>query len=420
MTALKGSTLKNQYFLRDLVGSGGMADVYLAWDTLRSAKMAVKVLRRDLSENTGVLGAFEKEAEFLKDLTHPYIVRFYESGSERGVTYIVMAWVDGLDLKKKIEALDRPLHLSEIIPILQPVCSALNFAHQKGFFHCDIKPSNILLHENGKDVFLADFGVARAAQEYAGGGTLPYMAPEQFSQGIVSAQTDIYSLSITIYQMLSGGVVPYHGDTKSPGSTARERYAYEHAYLSLPPLSKFNSKLPPGIFSVIQKAASKNPTERFGTMLEFYNAFIQACGNIQPKQVQPKEDIQKTVFMPPPIQPELPARQIQPPRQPDFKTGTPHLYIRSGDLAGQSIQLFGTETLIGRGANCHIRLPDKSVSRVHATIFLTKKDAYIRDEKSSLGTYVNGKFIPQGVPIPIKHGDVIQIGYYQILEFRKK
>lgn len=414
MSALKGKTIKNQYFLREIVGSGGMADVYLAWDTLRSAKMAVKVLRRDLSEKPEVMRAFEKEAGFLQDLTHPYIVRFYEYGSERGIIFIVMAWVDGTDLKKRIEELDRPLYLSEVLPTLQPICSALNFTHQKGKFHCDIKPSNILLHENGKDVFLADFGVAHAAQEQAGGGTLPYMAPEQFAQGIVSAQTDIYSLGITVYQMLSGGIVPYHGDTKSPGSTARERYAYEHSYLPLPPLSKFNSKLPPDVFPVIQKASSKNPAERFGTMIEFYNAFIQACGNVRPEPPKPKEDSSKTIFEPT----TYPHVNVQPPPQPKLKSGIPHLYVRSGDLAGQFIQFFSHEMLIGRGSNCHIRLSEKSVSRLHATIILTKKGAYIRDEGSSLGTYVNGKTISSKMPIPIRHGDIIQIGYYQIFEFR--
>ncbi len=427
MTTLKGATLNKQYFLRELVGSGGMADVYLAWDTLRSAKMAVKALRRDLSQNRGVLEAFEREAVLLQDLTHPFIVRFYESGSERGITYIVMAWVDGIDLKKRIEALNRPLSLGEIIPILQPVCSALNFAHQKGFYHCDIKPSNILLHENGKDVFLADFGVAHAAQEYAGGGTLPYMAPEQFSQGIVSAQTDIYSLGITVYQMLSGGIVPYHGDTKSPGTTPRERYAYEHSSLPLPSLSQFNSKLPTAVFSVVEKAASKNPAERHTTTLEFYNAFVQACGNVKtkPLTLPKKDDSQKTVFMPPPMV-ESPTHKIpprpqqpQPQPQPKFKAGIPHLYARAGDFAGQSIQFSGHETLIGRGTNCHIRLYEKSVSRIHATILLTKQGFYIRDEGSSLGTFVNGKPILQGAPVRIQNGDVIQIGYYQIFEFRK-
>ncbi|MDD2920798.1 MAG: FHA domain-containing serine/threonine-protein kinase [Anaerolineales bacterium] len=416
MSSLKGDTLKNQYFLREIVGSGGMADVYLAWDTLRSAKMAVKVLRRDLSENPRVIQAFQKEAGFLQDLTHPYIVRFYEFGSERGIIFIVMAWVDGTDLKKRIEDLNRPLYLSEALPILQPICSALNFAHQKRLFHCDIKPSNILLHENGKDVFLADFGVAHVAREQAAGGTLPYMAPEQFSQGIVSAQTDIYSLGITVYQMLSGGVVPYHGDTKSPGSTPRERYAYEHSYLPLPPLSKFNSKLPSGVFPVIQKAASKNPAERYGSMLDFYNAFIQACGDVRVEPPKPKEDYSKTIFeipSPPPIKPPTPQQP-----QPPIKPGVPHLYARSGDLSGQVVQFAGHETLIGRGANCHIRLYEKSVSRAHATILLTKRGAYIRDESSALGTYVNGNPVPRGAPIALRQGDVIQIGYYQIFEFR--
>jgi serine/threonine protein kinase len=425
MTSLTGATLKKQYFLRDHIGEGGMSDVYLAWDTLRSAKMAVKVLRRDLSENPKVIQAFEKEAGFLQDLTHPYIVRFYEYGSEQGVIFIVMAWVDGINLKNRIEGLDRPLHLAEVLLILQPICSALNFAHQKGLFHCDIKPSNILLHENGKDVFLADFGVAHVAQEQAGGGTLPFMAPEQFTQGVVSAQTDIYSLGITVYQMLSGGEVPYRGDTKSTGTTPRERYAYEHSCLPLPPLVKFNPNIPSNIFPVIQKAVSKSPTERFNSMIDFLNAFTQACGSVHPvPSPKPKPDPQKTIFEPPPYKTPSPQGNIKLPNTPSpraqIKPGIPHLYARSGDLVGQYIQFISNEVLIGRGANCPIHIHEQSVSRMHATFFLTKKGAYIRDEKSSLGTYVNGKLIPSGVPILINDGDVIQIGHYQIFEFRKK
>jgi serine/threonine protein kinase len=276
MQNLKDSVLKNQYFLREFVGSGGMADVYLAWDKLRSSKMAVKILHRDLAENRKFLQALDNEARSLKKLGHPYIVRLFEYGSEKDIVYIVMAWIDGIDLKKRILSLKRSFSPAEAGKILEPICSALNFAHQKGIYHCGIKPANILLHENGRDVFLADFGIACVAQEQGNGGTLPYMAPEQFSREKMNAQTDIYALGITLYEILSGGILPFRGETSSPGTTTRAHFAYEHNYVPLPSIIHFNPNLSPSIISVLQKALNKNPSDRFRSTLDFYNAFVQA------------------------------------------------------------------------------------------------------------------------------------------------
>lgn len=433
MTTLKDTILKKQYFLRELAGSGGMADVYLAWDKLRSAKMAVKVLRRDLAENKNFYQAFEKEARLLEELQHPYIVRLYEFNREGDIVFIVMAWVDGIDLRNRIANAGRPLSLAEVSQILSPICSALNFTHQKGAFHCDIKPSNILLHENGRDVFLADFGVARVAHEQAGGGTLPYMAPEQFSHERVSAQTDIYALGITLYEMLSGGILPYRGETSSPGTTAKERFSWEHHFMPLPPLTQFNPGLPQSVIAVIERALTKTPAERFRTSLEFFNAFEQARGDL--RTTTPEH---QTIYEPsslpvrPPSQPPavLPVRQtpppvmtsqVQPPSVNQFRQGIPHLFVRSGELTGQYIPISARSGLtIGRGAVCQVRLQEKSVSRVHATIFLTKRGAYVRDEGSSLGTLLNNQRIPPNVPMPVHHGDIIQTGYYQVFEIRLK
>jgi serine/threonine protein kinase len=432
MTTLKDLVLKNQYFLRDLVGSGGMADVYLAWDKLRSTKMAVKILRHDLAMSGKFFRAFEKEASRLEDLQHPYIVRLYEFDRDKEIVFIVMAWVDGVDLKKHITAMNRPLSLAEISRVLQPICSALHFAHQKNTYHCDIKPSNILLHENKNDVFLADFGVARVAHEQAGGGTLPYMAPEQFSHGEVGAYTDIYALGITVYEMLSGGVLPYRGETSSPGTTTRDRFAYEHSYLPMPPLGNFNASLPSNVVSVVQRALNKNPGDRFQTALEFLNAFERARSDTRPSV----NDF-PTTFEPP----STPIKQVRTPvvdvapatAQSKLTTkmpqesmsappgkGVPYLFGRSGEHAGHTLPLLSRlGTSIGRGTNCHVRLLERSVSRMHATILVTKKGSYIRDEGSALGTFVNGKRIPVKIPISIKPGDVIQIGYFQVFEYRR-
>jgi serine/threonine-protein kinase len=430
MSTLKDTVLKNQYFLRELAGSGGMADVYLAWDKLRSAKMAVKVLRRDLAENEKFYHAFEKEAHLLEELQHPFIVRLYEFGREKDMVFIVMAWVDGVDLKKHIASLNRPLSLAEISQIFQPLCSALHFAHQKQAYHCDIKPANILLHENGRDVFLADFGVARVAQEQAGGGTLPYMAPEQFLHEKVSAQTDIYALGITLYEMVCGGVLPYRGDTNSPGTTTRDRFAYEHSYLPMPSPMQFNPALSQSIVAVIQKALSKSPADRFRSALEFLNAFEQARISSKTPEMEYKTSFEPDLppvklpnasqFAPPKPYPQTPIRKEENISQSGNKLKGPHLFVRSGEMIGQAIPILSrTGMTIGRGTNCHVHLQERSVSRLHVTILITKKAAYVRDEASSLGTYVNGKRIPANIPVLIQQGDVIQIGHSQIFEFRR-
>src|SRR5690606_4717807 len=122
-----------------------------------------------------------------RQLEHPNIVRLYEFDKEGDIAFIVMDWIEGTNLRQAIADHIRPFTPEEVMYILQPVCSALNFAHQNQVFHCDVKPGNILLHVDGR-VLLTDFGVARLSTEKIGGGTPPYMAPEQFSGGVVTAQ----------------------------------------------------------------------------------------------------------------------------------------------------------------------------------------------------------------------------------------
>jgi len=422
MTDLVNTTLKKQYFLRRLVGSGGMADVYLAWDTLRATKMAVKVLRRDLASSQRFNQAFEKEAKFLSELQHPNIVRLYEFGKDGSTVFIVMAWVDGSDLRQKIAGRGRPFSLDEVAHILQPVCSALNYAHQMRVYHCDIKPANILLHQGGKEVLLTDFGVAHWASERTGGGTVPYMAPEQFTDAAVDARTDIYALGVTLYEMLSGGELPYRGDPQSPGNTTREKIAWEHVNLPLPDLRRFNPGIPNGVVAVVEKALKKNPNQRYASAMELWGAFANARGTTGATAVESSTIIQPFLpSIPSPVvkpTPDFPSVRQKPAARPPLKGRAPHLYGRSGERAGQIIPIAQGEMTIGRSANSQLQLHERSVSRNHAKIIWGRRRVYIQDENSALGTYVNGQRIPSGVPVLLSHGDVIQTGYYQVFEFR--
>jgi serine/threonine protein kinase len=331
-----------------------------------------------------------------------------------------MAWVDGGNLRQRIKALARPLTLAEVGSILQPICSALNFAHNMHAYHCDIKPSNIMLHQNGRDVFLADFGVARLADEKkGGGGTHQYFAPERFSH-VVDAKTDIYALGVTVYEMLSGGNLPYHGDSRSPGSTTRDRLAWEHSHLPLPPLREFNDSLPQEILDIVDKALRKEPSQRFDSALSFWKAFERATGSS--RVVAPVEDA--TRFEPQPSGNKNvgeahsePIKPSQPPFTPSA-LGRTYLEGQSGELAGQFIPISSPSMQVGRGTACQIRLLEQSVSRHHATLIVTRRGVYLRDDGSSLGTLLNGVRIPPHVPMPLHSGDVIQIGYFQIFAFR--
>lgn len=455
MTSLVGRTLLDRYFLRESVGSGGMADVYLAWDKLRSTRMAIKVLRRDLSSNSRFFQQFTKEAEILNKLEHPNIVRLYEFDKDGELAFIVMDWVDGSNLRQIIKNSKQVLTYAVISRILESVCSALHYAHGNKIYHCDIKPANIMVHVDGR-VLLTDFGVAHLADETVGGGTPPYMAPEQFTGEKIDARTDVYALGITLFEIFSGGKPPYQGlSGSSEGSTTKERIAWEHLNLPPPKITQYNPQIPPGVERVVTKAICKEPDQRFQTVLALRDAFEKARSSVVeagPSSVQdliddlsslagaaagaaagavrkiiPKiEPGELTQRIPIPPSAGVPGRgSLRPPveekpiQRPvtQFRGRGPYFVCRSGQFAGQNLAIPLGETILGRGSQCHIKLAESTVSRRHATIIHTKRGVYIRDDSSTLGTFVNGQCI--NGPVPLRDRDVVQIGYQQVFEYRK-
>jgi serine/threonine protein kinase len=440
MSDLAGTTLHERYFLREKVGAGGMADVYLAWDNMRSTRMAVKVLRRDLAQDPRFYQMFAKEAELLRQLEHPNIVRLYEFGSQDEIAFIIMDWVEGSNLHQTITERKVPLGLDEVAWVLDGICPALGFAHQNNVFHCDIKPANIMLHVDGR-VLLTDFGVARLAQDQALGGTPTYMAPEQFAEdNEVSVRTDIYSLGITLYEMLSGGKLPFRGETaSSQGSTVRDRIAWEHRNLPPPPLNNHNPNMPSAIQQVIEKALSKNVQQRYGSALELRQAFEQARQVVGSRGVHCPNQISQSPGVPPipkpsigqtigqiklpsislPKPPSLP-RNI-PSLQPSPRAGRgPYLLGRSGEFSGQRLLIPSQGLTFGRSKKNHIQIRDSNVSRTHASVLRTRRGVYIRDENSSVGTFINGQRISPATPVQLRDGDVIYIGYSQVFEYKEK
>lgn len=427
---LEGKTLAGQYFLRKKIGSGGMADVYQAWDQLRSASVAVKILRDDKDITPERIQSFRKDAEWLEELAHPNIVRLYEMVHKDGLLFMVMDWVDGEDLRKKIDRQRAPFPPAEILRILKPVCTALQYTHRRNVFHCDIKPANILLARDGK-VLLTDFGVARLATETREGGTPPYMSPEQIQGRPLDARTDIYSLGVTLYEMLSGGTLPFRGDSResqSQGNTPRKRVEWEHCHLPIPPIQQYNPAASPQLVSVLMIAMHKDSARRYASVSDFMNALEIACssGDIR-TPIVPSDllstinETQLTKPLPPPVGPQPPHPL---PEQPTIKASrrqilpaAPFLICINGASPGQVFPISQSPFLIGRNRDCQLVLEDPSVSRRHASIIIGKRNIYIQDENSKAGTYVNGQRIQ--APVSLHTGSKIRIGFNWVFEFRK-
>ncbi len=316
MADLEGVTISGRYFLRRKVGSGGMADVYEAWDQLRNTQMAVKTLRYDKEFSPERIEAFEKEAEWLEKLEHPYIVRLYELGYLDDLVYLVMDWVDGMDLRRHIRLRGKPFPPDEIARILHPVCIALHYTHQRKVYHCDVKPANILLAQDGR-VLLTDFGVAQLSYERRGGGTPLYMAPEQVLEKPVDARSDVYGLGVTLFEMLTGGALPYRGESQQSRGVSdshHDRIRWEHVHLPLPPVTDFNPDAPAPLIRVIERALQKDPDLRYASAMEFWIDLEQACAEAITQIKPPPPIFPSSVEKSPPL-PVPPASVASPVKQ---------------------------------------------------------------------------------------------------------
>jgi serine/threonine-protein kinase len=276
MSNLIGQTLLKRYRVDSFIGRGAMADVYKVWDDQRAAYLAMKLLREDLAMDTIFLRRFRREAQALAQLQHPHIVRFYGLEEDDLLAFILMDFVDGTTLQQEIRMARRPLPLERVMEVMRPVCSALHFAHRQGMIHCDIKPSNIMLHSNGTTL-VADFGLAHMTEAAAtsalllGGGTFGYMAPEQARGEKPTAQTDIYALGIVLFEMLTGGERPFTGEASDRVGTTRENVLWEQLNLNPPSPRRWNPDINDQLERIVQRCLAIPPGERYGSTLELWD-----------------------------------------------------------------------------------------------------------------------------------------------------
>lgn len=268
MPNLVGSTLGAHHILKQ-IGAGGMSTVYIAYQPGLERLVALKVLPETYTQNPKTLERFAREARIIARLEHPNIIPVYDFVKEGSAVYLTMRYVQAGTVKEILRSRG-PLSITDAARIAADIASALDYAHAAGVIHRDVKPANILVDKDGR-AYLTDFGIAKLAEgttELTGTGTMgtpAYMAPEQTLSQPLTPQIDVYSLGVTLFEMITGKR-PFLGES----SVAT---ALMHVHNPVPPLSQFNPALPEALDEVFEKALAKDPKERYATAGELAGAF---------------------------------------------------------------------------------------------------------------------------------------------------
>lgn len=261
-----GKTLNGRYKIQSLIGTGGMAAVYLATDLILDRLVAIKVLRLDFRQNDDAMRRFRREALSATQLTHPNIVGVYDVGQSQEMNYIVMEYVEGTDLKDYVRQRGA-LHPIEAVRIMMQIVSAIAAAHQNRIIHRDIKPQNILIDREG-NVKITDFGIAVALSDTSLTqtntllGSVHYLSPEQARGGMATIQTDIYALGIVLYELLTGRV-PFDGESAVS-------IALKHFQEPLPSVMNPSVMIPQSLENIVLKATAKDPMNRYRSCYEMF------------------------------------------------------------------------------------------------------------------------------------------------------
>lgn len=300
----RGQKINDRYEIIKTIGEGGMANVYLANDTILERNVAIKVLRGDLSTDEKFIRRFKREALSVSNLSHPNIVEVYDVGEEEGNYYIVMEYIDGKTLKQQLQKRGA-LTLTEVIDIMSQLADGLAHAHEAYIIHRDIKPQNIMIEDNGL-IKITDFGIATAinstqlTQTNSVMGSVHYLPPEQASGKGSTIKSDIYSLGILMYELITGAV-PFKGDTAV-------EIALKHMKEKIPSIRKQNPTIPQSIENIILKATAKNPKNRYDSVRDMYKDLSTAMERQNEKRLvyeYPENDLEETkVITPVPKEPK--------------------------------------------------------------------------------------------------------------------
>jgi predicted Ser/Thr protein kinase len=305
---VSGDLIAGRYELEELVGSGGMSSVFRARDRQLERLVAIKILHERYAEEDDYVERFRREARAVARLTHPNIVTVIDRGEDAGRQFIVFEYVDGENLKELVGRTGR-LPLRRALELALAMAQGLAFAHENGLVHRDVKPQNVLLNGEG-EVKVTDFGIARSldvdhgvTQTGAVLGTSNYLAPEQANGQPVSPATDVYSLGVVLWELLTGDV-PFPGDNFVA-------VALRHINEPPPPIRELRPDVPPRLAAVVERALEKDPRRRFPTMTEFAAELRRCVAELDDPAVSasyaPAAD--ETMIRPAPVVPAPPGGQ---------------------------------------------------------------------------------------------------------------
>ena len=296
---VKGEKINDRYLIIRTIGEGGMANVYLAHDTILDRDVAIKVLRGDLADDEKFVRRFQREAISASSLSHPNIVEMYDVGEDNGVYYIVMEYVPGRTLKSLIKRRGA-LTIPEVLDIMMQLTSGIAHAHASYIIHRDIKPQNVMILEDGM-VKITDFGIAMAlnsnelTQTNSVMGSVHYLPPEQANGSGSTIKSDIYSLGILMYELLTGKL-PFKGENAV-------EIAIKQMKEPIPSVCKKNPDIPQSIENIILRACAKNPKNRYSNILEMRKD-LENCmkeEHMHDKRITyeyPEQDLEETKTMP--------------------------------------------------------------------------------------------------------------------------
>ncbi len=427
-----GSTLSNRYRLEKKIGQGGFATVFLATDLDLGRRVAVKLLEQEWARNKEVLTRFRSEARMSAALDHPHILQIYDFGVVRGMPYLIMPYVSGGTLADRMKR--ELLTLDEIGFYLDQVGSALDYAHQQGVIHRDVKPSNLLIRPDGQLV-LMDFGLSKLLDnvsletQTAILGTVAYMAPEQ-CQGFVSAASDRYMLGVVLYEMLAGKL-PYEGNT------AKVLLSHVHSapdsLVNQPTMRSVLPDVVQALDEVIARVLAKQPNDRYPSCQALSYAYHQALARVPRRtpglqgsnKITARHILDGTLIsnenplalFPPAIQAASPDATILAPgpaQQKKVMLRPARLLVTTEPqkVFSAAFDLVGDTLTLGRAQDNHVCIPLAIISRYHAELSLLNSEAKevtykIVERKTINPLYFNGKKIAEKV---LEDGDTLEIG----------
>ena len=393
---IKGQKINDRYEIIRMIGEGGMANVYLAQDTILNRKVAVKILRGDLAGDEKFVRRFQREAISASSLTHPNIVEMYDVGEDDGKYFIVMEYVDGKTLKSLIKKRGA-LTLPEIIDIMLQLTSGLACAHDSYIIHRDIKPQNIMILDDGT-VKITDFGIAMAlnsnelTQTNSVMGSVHYLPPEQANGSGSTIKSDIYSLGILMYELLTGKL-PFKGENAV-------EIAIKQMKEQIPSVCKFNPDIPQSIENIILKACAKNPKNRYDSVLEMREDLLN-CMNSDKRDVArivyeyPENDLDETKTIPSLKTTRL-EKNEEKEEEKDKKTNKKLLFVIIGIISFILVGMIGLFAYTKIQANKEIKVPNVSNKSVAKAEEILKESGFKvanKQEKETSDEIKKGKVI---------------------------